>query len=97
MLEDLINKSIEARFTSIIEAINQIAEKINNNNEGGNKPDYYRKKDLQKLYGLSGNTITKYRRLGKLPYTHFEGSDLYLYPRIRIEAILNKNTFLPKS
>jgi len=96
MLEDLINKSIEARFTSIIEAINQIAEKTNNNSEGGNKPDYYRKKDLQKLYGLSPNTITDYRRKGLIPYTNFSGSTLYLYPRTEIERILQKNLIKPK-
>lgn len=37
---------------------------------------YYRNEDLKKIFGLSNNTIIKYRQTGVLPYTKL--GDIYL-------------------
>lgn len=52
-------------------------------------PQYYRNEDLKKLFGLSNNTIIKYRQTGILPYTKL--GDIYLYEANKIEKILNEN------
>ncbi len=56
------------------------------------KPDhkkYYRNQDLKKIFGLSNNTIIKYRNGGILPFTHL--GDVYLYDINTINAILISN------
>lgn len=50
---------------------------------------YYRNEDLKKIFGLSNNTIIKYRQTGILPYTKL--GDIYLYEVAKIEKILNEN------
>lgn len=50
---------------------------------------YYRNQDLKKIFGLSSNTIIKYRETGILPHTKF--GDIYLYEIKEIEGILNAN------
>lgn len=50
---------------------------------------YYRNEDLKKLFGLSNNTIIKYRQTGILPYTKL--GDIYLYEAIKIKKILSEN------
>lgn len=50
---------------------------------------YYRNEDLKKIFGLSNNTIIKYRQTGILPYTKL--GDIYLYESSKIEKILNEN------
>ncbi|MFV5703007.1 helix-turn-helix domain-containing protein [Flavobacterium sp. XS2P12] len=50
---------------------------------------YYRNEDLKKIFGLSNNTIIKYRQTGILPYTKL--GDIYLYEATKIEKILNEN------
>jgi hypothetical protein len=50
---------------------------------------YYRNEDLKKIFGLSNNTIIKYRQTGTLPYTKL--GDIYLYEVAIIEKILNEN------
>ncbi|MFL9829707.1 helix-turn-helix domain-containing protein [Flavobacterium sp. ST-87] len=50
---------------------------------------YYRNEDLKKIFGLSNNTIIKYRQTGVLPYTKL--GDIYLYDTAVIEKILNEN------
>ncbi|PRZ22804.1 MerR family transcriptional regulator [Flavobacterium granuli] len=50
---------------------------------------YYRNEDLKKLFGLSNNTIIKYRQIGILPYTKL--GDIYLYEAAKIEKILHEN------
>lgn len=55
-----------------------------------NKPKkYYRNIDLKNLFGLSSNTIIKYRETGILPYTRL--GDIYLYEVTTIETILTLN------
>ena len=50
---------------------------------------YYRNADLKSLFGLSSNTIIKYRETGTLPYTRL--GDVYLYEVNVVEQILKKN------
>lgn len=50
---------------------------------------YYRNQDLKKIFGLSNNTIIKYRETGVLPYTKL--GDIYLYDVREINTILNRN------
>lgn len=50
---------------------------------------YFRNEDLKKLFGLSNNTIIKYRQTGILPYTKL--GDIYLYEAAQIEKILTEN------
>lgn len=50
---------------------------------------YYRNDDLKKIFGLSNNTIIKYRITGILPYTKL--GDIFLYEASKIEKILKNN------
>ena len=53
------------------------------------KLKYYRNDDLKKIFGLSNNTIIKYRLTGILPYTKL--GDIFLYETSKIEKILKSN------
>lgn len=53
------------------------------------RPAYYRNEDLKKIFGLSNNTIIKYRQTGILPYTKI--GDIFLYDSVKIEEILCDN------
>jgi hypothetical protein len=55
----------------------------------GLKPKYYRNEDLKKIFGLSSNTIIKYRQTGILPYTKL--GDIFLYEARKIDKILHDN------
>lgn len=50
---------------------------------------FYRNEDLKKIFGLSNNTIIKYRQTGVLPYTKL--GDIFLYDAVRIDEILKNN------
>lgn len=50
------------------------------------RPEYYRNEDLKKIFGLSNNTIIKYRQTGILPYTKL--GDIFLYDSDKIDKIL---------
>lgn len=50
---------------------------------------YYRNEDLKTLFGLSNNTIVKYRQNGILPFTKL--GDIFLYDAIKIDRILTQN------
>jgi hypothetical protein len=50
---------------------------------------YYRNIDLKNLFGLSNNTIIKYRETGILPYTRL--GEVYLYEVSIIDKILIQN------
>jgi len=51
---------------------------------------YYRNKDLKQIFGLSDNTILKYRETGVIPYTFLD--NIFLYPKDEIEKILRENS-----
>lgn len=53
------------------------------------RPEYYRNEDLKKIFGLSNNTIIKYRQTGILPYTKL--GDIFLYDSGKIDKILKSN------
>lgn len=53
------------------------------------KPRYYRNEDLKRIFGLSSNTIIKYRQTGILPYTKL--GDIFLYEARKIDKILHDN------
>lgn len=55
-----------------------------------NSIKYYRNYDLKQLFGLSNNTIIKYRETGILPFTKL--GDIYLYEVKSIDRILIENT-----
>lgn len=61
--------------------------KVQGTNQYPNK--YYRNQDLKKIFGLSNNTIIKYRETGILPYTKL--GDIFLYDVKQIEKILIQN------
>ena len=50
---------------------------------------FYRNEDLKKIFGLSNNTIIKYRQKGILPYTKL--GDIFLYDATKIDEILKDN------
>ena len=79
----LLIEPIFDRLKNIELAINskQIKE------SGGKK--YYRNADLKNYFGISPNTIIKYRDTGILPYTRL--GDVYLYEVAIIERILENN------
>ncbi len=54
-----------------------------------NLPKYYRNEDLKKIFGLSSNTIVKYRQTGILPFTKM--GDIFLYDAAKIEKSLKEN------
>ena len=56
------------------------------------KSDYYRNKDLKARFGLSANTIIKYRDTGVIPYTII--GEVYLYPINQLEEMLRINSNL---
>ena len=53
-------------------------------------PKYYRNNDLKRLFGLSNNTIVKYRETGLLPYTKL--GENFLYEVKHIDLILKENS-----
>lgn len=53
------------------------------------RPEYYRNEDLKKMFGLSNNTIIKYRQTGILPYTKL--GDIFLYEAALVDKILRSN------
>ena len=52
-------------------------------------PAYYRNEDLKRIFGLSNNTIIKYRQTGVLPFTKL--GDIFLYDSNKIDKILHDN------
>lgn len=92
-------KGKENKFSFILSAIKQLLdplyarlEKIDSKTISQEiKPvlRYYRNEDLKKTFGLSNNTIIKYRQTGILPYTKL--GDIFLYEVSKIEKLLKEN------
>jgi hypothetical protein len=51
---------------------------------------YYRNKDLKQIFGLSDNTILKYRGTGVLPYTYLD--NIFYYPKKELDEVLRDNS-----
>jgi hypothetical protein len=80
------------RVKQLIEPVMVRLETIDSKISGQNKvvrPVYYRNEDLKKIFGLSNNTIIKYRQTGILPFTKL--GDIFLYDALIIEKILHEN------
>lgn len=84
-----MNMEIKNNSTDLEGLLKKVLEKLESREETS-RPKYYRNKDLRKVFGLSSNTIIKYRDNGILPYTIL--GDIYLYPATEIEKILNKHS-----
>lgn len=78
------NKSI----THLENILFKILEKLEDR-ERPSPSKYYRNKDLKSLFGLSPNTIIKYREEGNLPFTLL--GEIYLYPINEVDKKLKKN------
>lgn len=72
----------------VLERLETIDSKISGQGKGV-RPVYYRNEDLKKIFGLSNNTIIKYRQTGILPYTKL--GDIFLYDSGKIDKILKSN------
>jgi hypothetical protein len=84
--------SFEMRVKQLIEPVLLRLETIDSKIDGKVKvisPVYYRNEDLKKFFGLSNNTIIKYRQTGILPFTKL--GDIFLYDAVKIEKILHEN------
>lgn len=82
--------SFTMKVKQLIDPVILRLEKIDSKISGENiRPVYYRNEDLKKIFGLSSNTIVKYRQTGILPFTKL--GDIFLYDAIEIEKILQCN------
>lgn len=68
----------------------EIIEKNLNKKTTTHKVGYYRNKDLKVNFGLSPNTIIKYRESGVIPFTML--GDVYLYPINQLNDVLKRNS-----
>lgn len=92
-------KSTEEKKNSFVMRVKQLLdpvlmrlEKIDSKMDGKDRmtrPKYYRNEDLKKIFGLSNNTIIKYRQTGVLPFTKL--GDIFLYDSSKIDKILQGN------
>lgn len=82
-------RGIKQLLQPLDERLERIENSIKNRPNSNDKIKYYRNQDLKEIFGISNNTIIKYRQSGVLPYTMF--GDIYLYDKKDIDSILNKN------
>jgi len=82
--------SIKKLLEPIYARLENIDSSIKNQVPGkSERKQYYRNQDLKTIFGLSNNTIIKYRETGILPYTKL--GDIFLYDIKVIDKILNSN------
>ena len=82
-------RSIQILLEPIYERLASIESSLKNKPQKAIPMKYYRNSDLKAIFGLSSNTIIKYRDTGILPYTRL--GDVYLYDIASINEILNSN------
>jgi hypothetical protein len=82
-------RSIQILLEPIYERLSNIEASLKNQKEKSKPQKYYRNADLKNNFGISPNTIVKYRETGVLPYTRL--GDVYLYEVAIIERILENN------
>ncbi len=80
---------IKQLIEPLFERLERIENGIKHKPNSTDKIKYFRNQDLKEIFGLSNNTIIKYRETGVLPYTKL--GDIYLYEKATIERILNDN------
>jgi hypothetical protein len=83
-------RNIQMLLEPIHERLSNIEASLKQQKDKGKTKGYYRNSDLKALFGLSPNTIIKYRETGILPFTRL--GDVYLYEICNIEAILRNNS-----
>ena len=81
--------NIKKLLEPIYSRLDQISATISKKEIKSDQAKYYRNQDLKKIFGLSSNTIIKYRETGILPYTKL--GDIFLYEVKTISGILNQN------
>lgn len=81
--------SIRKLLEPIYSRLENIESSIKNQGAKPEKKKFYRNQDLKSIFGLSSNTIIKYRDTGVLPFTRL--GDVYLYDINVIDAILISN------
>lgn len=79
---------VKKMIDPVVVKLENIDSKINSRGNDG-RPVYYRNEDLKKIFGLSPNTIIKYRQTGILPYSKL--GEIFLYDSSQIEKILQEN------
>lgn len=83
-------RHIQMLLEPIIDRLSSIEAGLKSKTEKSKTKEFYRNADLKSLFGLSPNTIIKYRETGILPFTKL--GDVYLYEVSRIEEILRNNS-----
>ena len=81
--------SIKKLLEPIYSRLETIDSSIRNQVNKFEPKKYYRNQDLKSIFGLSSNTIIKYRETGILPYTKL--GDVFLYEIKVIEKNLISN------
>jgi hypothetical protein len=82
-------RSIQILLEPIYERLANIESRLKSKPQKAIPMKYYRNADLKAIFGLSSNTIIKYRDTGILPYTRL--GEVYLYDIASIDEILNIN------
>lgn len=82
-------QSIQMLLVPIQQRLKNIENSLKNTVQKSVPKRYYRNADLKSIFGISPNTIIKYRDTGILPYTKL--GEVYLYEIKVIEEILNHN------
>jgi hypothetical protein len=82
-------RSIQLLLEPIYERLANIESSLKSKPQKAIPMKFYRNADLKAIFGLSNNTIIKYRDTGILPYTRL--GDVYLYDIASINEILNAN------
>jgi hypothetical protein len=83
-------RNIQMLLEPIHERLSNIEASLKSQKEKGKTQRFYRNEDLKELFGLSPNTIAKYRDKGILPFTKLGG--VHLYEVSLIQAILRNNS-----
>lgn len=82
-------KAIKNLLDPIFKRLDHIESLVSKKESKIIKPRYYRNSDLKTMFGLSNNTIIKYRETGILPYTSL--GEIYLYDAHAIDLMLKRN------
>ena len=82
-------RSIQMLLEPFYERLGNIENSLKNKPEKINTNRFYRNADLKAIFGLSPNTIIKYRETGIIPFTRL--GDVFLYEAALIERILDNN------
>lgn len=80
---------LESLLNPVLNKLDDIEKNLNKKTTTS-KRGYYRNKDLKEKFGLSPNTITKYRESGIIPFTMI--GEVYLYPINQLDSILEMNS-----